>query len=139
MPIKGISISDTIVLSNSLSRLSSDFLKGGATGELVGRFVESANANRLLSRSANPETIQEPIRKPTTPTRRRREQLTQRTQRNAAQGFGHVDQKEKTTYLPFPASCPTRPATYTNGSQPTETMNGTDTLTMKWNKQDVKS
>ena len=60
MPIKGISISDSIVLSNSLSRLSSDFLKGGATGVLVGRLVQSANAIWLLSRAANSETIQEP-------------------------------------------------------------------------------
>ena len=70
MPIKGISISDTIVLSNSLSRLSSDFLKGGATGVLVGRLVRSANANWLVYRADYSETIQEPIPKPITPKRR---------------------------------------------------------------------
>ena len=65
----------------------------------MGRFNLSANASWLLNRAAISETIQEPLRKPTTPTRRRREQLAQRTQRNAAQAFGLVDLKEK-DYVP---------------------------------------
>ena len=68
---------------------------GIASGVLVGRFNLSANASWLLNRAAISETIQEPLRKPTTPIRRRREQLAQRTQRNAAQAFGRVDLKEK--------------------------------------------
>ena len=75
---------------------------------MVGRFNLSANASWLLNRAAISETIQEPLRKPTTPTRRRREQLAQRTQRNAAQAFGRVDLKEK-DYVP--------PVSYNSGSR----------------------
>ena len=44
--------------------------RGIATGVLVGRFNLSANASWLLNRAAISETIQEPLRKPTTPKRR---------------------------------------------------------------------
>ena len=43
---------------------------GIASGVLVGRFNLSANASWLLNRAAISETIQEPLRKPTTPKRR---------------------------------------------------------------------